>query len=75
MSGDPSRGSIALDSSTAPEEGSLVQVRHPLARSKSSRHWFIHLHPEVVPSAITRYQDEILRVFGVLEEHLKNREW
>ena len=26
MSGDPSRGSIALDSDVAPAEGSLVQV-------------------------------------------------
>ncbi|KZS93998.1 glutathione S-transferase [Sistotremastrum niveocremeum HHB9708] len=38
-------------------------------------HWFIYLHPEEVPSAIERYQDEILRILGVLEGHLKDREW
>ncbi|KZT36008.1 glutathione S-transferase [Sistotremastrum suecicum HHB10207 ss-3] len=38
-------------------------------------HWFLYLHPEEVPSAITRYQDEILRVLSVLEKHLQNREW
>jgi glutathione S-transferase len=38
-------------------------------------HWFIYLHPEEIPSAITRYQDEILRVLGVLENHLKDHEW
>jgi len=38
-------------------------------------HWFIYLHPEEVPSAIARYQDEILRVMGVLEGHLTDREW
>jgi glutathione S-transferase len=35
----------------------------------------MYLHPEEVPSAITRYQDEILRVLSVLEGHLKDREW
>ncbi|RYP19572.1 hypothetical protein DL765_003299 [Monosporascus sp. GIB2] len=38
-------------------------------------HWFIYLHPEEVPSAIQRYQAEILRVLGVLETHLQGREW
>jgi glutathione S-transferase len=38
-------------------------------------HWFIYLHPEEVPSAIRRYQDEILRVLSVLETHLQGREW
>ncbi|KAH7309841.1 glutathione S-transferase [Stachybotrys elegans] len=38
-------------------------------------HWFIYLHPEEIPSAIQRYQNEILRVLGVLEKHLQNREW
>lgn len=35
----------------------------------------MYLHPEEVPSAIKRYQDEILRVLTVLETHLQNREW
>jgi glutathione S-transferase len=38
-------------------------------------HWFIYLHPEEIPSAIKRYQNEILRVLGVLEKHLRDREW
>ncbi|KAK3681582.1 glutathione S-transferase [Podospora appendiculata] len=29
--------------------------------------WFQHLHPEKLPSAITRYANEIKRVLGVLE--------
>jgi len=38
-------------------------------------HWFIYLHPEEVPSAIERYQNEIMRVLTVLEGHLKGRDW
>jgi len=38
-------------------------------------HWFIYLHPEEIPSAIERYQDEIMRVMSVLEGHLKDRDW
>ncbi|KAI1822648.1 glutathione transferase [Xylaria intraflava] len=37
--------------------------------------WFMRLHPEKVPSAIERYVNEINRVLGVLESHLKDREW
>lgn len=33
------------------------------------------VHPEEVPSAIKRYQDEIQRVLSVLETHLQDREW
>ncbi len=29
--------------------------------------WFKNAHPEPVPSAVERYQNEILRVFGVLD--------
>ncbi len=29
--------------------------------------WFLRLHPEKVPSAVERYQKEILRVFSVLD--------
>ncbi|OJT13985.1 Glutathione S-transferase 1 [Trametes pubescens] len=32
-------------------------------------------HPEKIPSAIERYQKEILRVLGVLESVLSKREW
>lgn len=37
--------------------------------------WFILWHPEKLPSAIERYQKEILRVFGVLEGVLSKQEW
>ena len=32
-------------------------------------------HPEKIPSAIERYQKEILRVLGVLESVLSKQEW
>ncbi|KAI9067088.1 glutathione transferase Ure2p class [Trametes sanguinea] len=37
--------------------------------------WFALFHPEKVPSAIERYQKEILRVFGVLEGVLSKQAW
>ncbi|KAI0659286.1 glutathione S-transferase C-terminal-like protein [Cubamyces menziesii] len=37
--------------------------------------WFMLYHPEKLPSAIERYQKEILRVFGVLESVLSKQEW
>ncbi|KAI0642631.1 glutathione S-transferase C-terminal-like protein [Trametes meyenii] len=37
--------------------------------------WFLRSHPEKVPSAIERYRNEILRVFGVLESVLSKQEW
>ena len=37
--------------------------------------WFIRYHPERVPSAIERYQKEILRVFSVLDSVLSKQEW
>lgn len=37
--------------------------------------WFLNYHPEKLPSAIERYQKEILRVFGVLESVLAKQEW
>ncbi|KAH9854709.1 glutathione S-transferase C-terminal-like protein [Lenzites betulinus] len=37
--------------------------------------WFIMSHPERIPSAVQRYQTEILRVFGVLENVLSKQEW
>ena len=37
--------------------------------------WFKLFHPEKVPSALERYQKEILRVWGVLESVLSEREW
>ncbi|KAH9896998.1 glutathione S-transferase C-terminal-like protein [Cubamyces lactineus] len=37
--------------------------------------WFIRFHPERVPSAIERYQKEILRVLGVLDSVLAKQQW
>ncbi|KAI1808961.1 glutathione transferase [Daldinia bambusicola] len=37
--------------------------------------WFMRLHPEKLPSAIERYQNEMKRVTSVLEGHLQGREW
>jgi len=34
--------------------------------------WFKKFHPEQLPSAQTRYQNEIKRVFGVIDNHLKS---
>ncbi|KAL1941750.1 hypothetical protein VTO73DRAFT_6750 [Trametes versicolor] len=37
--------------------------------------WFMKYHQEKLPSAIERYQKEILRVLGVLESVLSKQEW
>ncbi|KAI0360535.1 glutathione S-transferase C-terminal-like protein [Trametes cingulata] len=37
--------------------------------------WFLRYHPERIPSAIERYQKEIVRVFGVLDSVLSKQEW
>ncbi|KAI0659291.1 glutathione S-transferase C-terminal-like protein [Cubamyces menziesii] len=37
--------------------------------------WFKYIHSEQIPSAIERYQKEILRVFGVLESVLSSQAW
>ncbi|EJD54332.1 glutathione S-transferase, partial [Auricularia subglabra TFB-10046 SS5] len=37
--------------------------------------WFLYFHPEQLPSAVKRYQDEIRRVFGVLNDVLSERDW
>jgi len=37
--------------------------------------WFMKWHHECLPSAIKRYQDEILRVFSVLERIFNRRDW
>lgn len=36
---------------------------------------FGYLHTEYLPSALTRYKNEILRVSGVLNKHLETHEW
>ncbi|KAH7408092.1 glutathione S-transferase [Phaeosphaeria sp. MPI-PUGE-AT-0046c] len=37
--------------------------------------WFIHLHPEKIPSAIDRYTNELKRILGVLEGALEGKQW
>ncbi|EIW59515.1 thioredoxin-like protein [Trametes versicolor FP-101664 SS1] len=37
--------------------------------------WFMRYHPEKIPSAIERYQKEVLRVLGVLNDVLSKQEW
>ena len=37
--------------------------------------WFKNSHPENVPSAIERYQNEIKRVFGVLDSVLSTNKY
>ncbi|KAH8092602.1 glutathione S-transferase C-terminal-like protein [Cristinia sonorae] len=37
--------------------------------------WFQVFHPEKIPSAIERYQNEVKRVLGVLESVLSKQEW
>ena len=36
---------------------------------------FTRYHPEKLPSAIERYKEEILRVFGVLDSVLAKQPW
>ncbi|KZT69089.1 glutathione S-transferase [Daedalea quercina L-15889] len=37
--------------------------------------WFSRYHPDKIPSAVERYQKEVLRVTGVLESVLSKQEW
>jgi glutathione S-transferase len=37
--------------------------------------WFMYYHPEKLPTAIKRYQEEIRRVLGVLDNVLSKQEW
>ena len=36
---------------------------------------FQRVHPVPVPTAVARYTEEVLRVFGVLDSVLSGREW
>jgi glutathione S-transferase len=62
-------------SQTSIDTGELILIHFPPGPYYGQAHWFLYLHPEEVPSAIERYQNEILRVLSVLEGHLTNREW
>jgi glutathione S-transferase len=37
--------------------------------------WFNVLHPEKVPSAIERYNNELKRILGVLDGALEGKQW
>ena len=37
--------------------------------------WFQKAHPEKIPSAVERYNNEIKRVFGVLDAVLSNQKY
>lgn len=37
--------------------------------------WFAKVHSEKIPSAVERYKNEILRVFGVLDGVLSKQQW
>ncbi|KAI0782723.1 glutathione S-transferase [Abortiporus biennis] len=37
--------------------------------------WFNNYHPEKIPTAIDRYKNEVIRVFGVLETILTGKNW
>lgn len=53
----------------------LICSSRPVSPYYGQFAWFGMLHPEKFPSAIQRYQKEILRVLGVLEGVLKDRDW
>ncbi|KAI2473546.1 glutathione S-transferase [Annulohypoxylon bovei var. microspora] len=68
-----------LTYTTFPEEHLLNQWLHFQMSGQGPYYgvaaWFIHLHPEKVPSAIDRYTKQVLRVLGVLEGHLEGKQW
>jgi len=37
--------------------------------------WFSNFHPEKIPSAIKRYQEQTIRVVGVLDQALKGKQY
>lgn len=37
--------------------------------------WFLKYHPEKVPGAVERYQNEVRRILGVLNDVLSKQEW
>jgi len=44
-----------------------------LGPSQGQVNWFLNQHPEKIPSAIERYQNESRRIYAVLEERLSKR--
>ncbi|KAI1090721.1 glutathione S-transferase [Rostrohypoxylon terebratum] len=64
---------------TFPEEHLLNQFLHFQMSGQGPYYgvagWFIHLHPEKVPSAIDWYTKQVRRVLGVLEGLLEGKQW
>lgn len=54
---------------------SPLRVGSACLRPVRQAQWFLYFHGEQLPSAIKRYQAEIHRVFGVLEDVLSERDW
>jgi len=43
--------------------------------SQGQANWFLHYHPEKIPGAIARYVNETKRIYGIVNNHLKDREF
>ncbi|CAD6581305.1 MAG: hypothetical protein ASARMPRED_000578 [Alectoria sarmentosa] len=71
--------SSALTYTSSPERFQLQQWSYFQASGQGpyfgQAAWFNIFHPEPLPSARERYNNEINRVAGVLDAHLANRDW
>ncbi|KAK7755161.1 Transcriptional regulator ure2 [Diatrype stigma] len=69
----------ALTYTTHPEKHHLNQWLHFQMSGQGPYYgtagWFIHLHPEKLPTAIDRYTKQVTRVLGVLEGWLEGKQW
>ncbi|RYP20205.1 hypothetical protein DL767_009505 [Monosporascus sp. MG133] len=69
----------ALTYTTHPEKHHLNQWLHFQTSGQGPYYgtagWFIHLHPEKLPTAIDRYTKQVTRVLGVLEGWLEGKQW
>ena len=52
-----------------------ASLRRPSSPYFGQSAWFQHYHPEKVPSAVERYNNEIRRVLGVLDTVLSNQKY
>jgi glutathione S-transferase len=52
-----------------------MSLRRPPSPYFGQSAWFQKFHPEKLPSAVERYNNEIKRVFGVLESVLSKRKY
>ncbi|KAI1439700.1 glutathione S-transferase [Annulohypoxylon stygium] len=69
----------AISYDTFPEEHLLNQFLHFQMSGQGPYYgvagWFIHLHPEKVPSAMDRYTKQVRRVLGVVDGLLEGKQW